>query len=265
MSLREFSAFARGAQPILKLEDAPVADVAADEDAYEEPATMTEADVGVMIHAEYSRATLHVGKDRIPDQLNKVHLVMWYLAQLVGENTLVAKEKRRKYFNPAKVNYFQCFNALDIDESGSITKIEWIDILRDKLLIDPEKINNADLKLMFDIIDADDSGDITVKEFSAFLRGASSSVQARGMAEVVAVKKKVQKAHKAARASLNAGKAKPTPKSTARSLKIAAAEAAAAAIDDGQKLSARTTTKKTPRGKKAGKGTTKTPRHKKDG
>ena len=186
---------------------------------------------------------------------------MWYLAQLVGETTIVAKEKRRKYFNPGKVNYFQCFNALDVDASGSITKVEWIDILREKLLIGEDKINNADLKLMFDIIDADASGDITVKEFSAFLRGASSSVQARGMAEIVKVKKNAS----TLRASLNRGTSKPgkakTPKASNRAIPKLDTNAATAATGDG--AHAPKTPKPAPHAKKkhgVGDGSKRTPR-----
>lgn len=203
VSLREFSAFARGAQPILQLPE-PSLDCgpgAGDDVVDDGILTLTPEGVNELIHENYARKTLHVGKDNVPDRLNKVHLVMWYLAQLVGESTLVAKEKRRKYFNPAKLNYYQCFNALDIDGSGAITKIEWVDILRTQLEISDETISTADLKLLFDIIDADNSGDITVKEFSAFLRGASSSVQARGMAEIVKSKKAAGKI----RRSLNLG------------------------------------------------------------
>ena len=59
---------------------------------------------------------------------------------------------------------------------------EWAIVLRKHCGISQAEVSDDDMEGLFRIMDVNNSGQVSVKEFAAFYRGASVSVQARGLA-----------------------------------------------------------------------------------
>ena len=76
------------------------------------------------------------------------------------------------------------FKSLDLDENGSITRDEWAITLRKHIGIGTN-ITDDHLNILFDAMDFDNSGGVTLREFANWARGASSAVNARGLAQCV--------------------------------------------------------------------------------
>lgn len=72
-------------------------------------------------------------------------------------------------------SWFKLYNKIDKDGSGSITKEEFWKACRDELFVDEKKASDADLHDVWNAMDADFSGKVSVKEFGAFMRGRGDS------------------------------------------------------------------------------------------
>ena len=66
--------------------------------------------------------------------------------------------------------------------SDSITRDEWAKVLRKHVGVSHEIASDDDLDAIFDAMDRDGSNTVTLKEFSAFHRGAATSTHSRGCA-----------------------------------------------------------------------------------
>ena len=118
--------------------------------------------------------------DSAPKDLDKPHLILWHIAQKVGKDT-DAGQTSGMVFHPAHINLYRLFKKVDMDMDKGITKDEWAICLRRHIGVGTD-ITDEDLNSIFDAIDDDENGEITIKEFCAFFRGASSSIHARGLA-----------------------------------------------------------------------------------
>ena len=105
---------------------------------------------------------------------------MWHLAQKVGEDAAKSQISGSVY-HPAHISYYRMFKRLDLDMNGYITRDEWAIVLRRHIGVG-EHVTNEDLNMLFDQMDVNNDGGVSLKEFAAFSRGSSSSVYARGLA-----------------------------------------------------------------------------------
>ena len=147
---------------------------------------------------------------KVPKDMSDVHLLLWFL----GQHISAAAHKTERLANPAKINYFKCFQLFDMDGSSGISRDEFAKTVRRTLGVTSDEISHGALDVIFKEMDDDGSGVISVKEFSAYMRGASNAMQARAAAapgEVIpALSSSVR------RASLSLSRA--TPKSGRKSV-----------------------------------------------
>ena len=67
-----------------------------------------------------------------------------------------------------------------MDVDGQVTRDEWALTLRRTVGVG-SRVTDDDLEALFDAINTDKDGGISLREFAAFARGASSSSCARGI------------------------------------------------------------------------------------
>ena len=117
-------------------------------------------------------------------RLGTPHLVLWHLAQHVAYETdashSTSHAKEAAATHPANVSYVKLFKALDMDVDGQVTRDEWALTLRRTVGVG-SRVTDDDLEALFDAINTDKDGGISLREFAAFARGASSSSCARGI------------------------------------------------------------------------------------
>jgi len=120
-----------------------------------------------------------------PAGMDAVLLILWHLSQHVAYNTDSAHSTGNQVgalrTNPANVSYKKLFSTLDLDHHASVSREEWAISLRKHVGVGPQ-VSDADLVMVFDAIDTDGSGMVSLKEFANFARGASVSTLARGVA-----------------------------------------------------------------------------------
>lgn len=80
----------------------------------------------------------------------------------------------RTYKAPT-VNYFTQFRKLDTDHNRIIERDEWVHSLRGVVGVTKEQVSDKDLMKLFDAIDEDKSGGITLNEWAAFAKGAQGA------------------------------------------------------------------------------------------
>ena len=147
---------------------------------------------------------------KVPKDMSDHHLLLWFLGQHIAS----AANKNNKLVNPGKINYFKCFQIFDLDGSSGISRDEFAKTVRRTLGVTSNEISHAALDTIFREMDDDGSGVISVKEFSAYMRGSTNAQQARATASpadaVFGVARSVR------RASQSLGRA--TPKSGRKSV-----------------------------------------------
>ena len=218
ISLREFSAFAKGATYSTQLRHAAESvyqlgggagggkcNSKKDAIVGAQPNTLGHSSVeagggdiltyGTPDHPELLKEGPHLsdrlalaGGDQGPEGLDKVHLVLWHLSQHVakaeeaksggGSSNFSAKTSAT---HPANISYAKLFRQLDLDNSTLVTRDEWAVTLRRHIGVG-KHVSDADLDQIFNEIDQDNSGSISLCEFAAFARGASDSAAMRGVA-----------------------------------------------------------------------------------
>ena len=85
-----------------------------------------------------------------------------------------------KAIHPANVPFGKLFKKLDLDLTGLVTRGEWVTVLRRHVGVGGT-VSDEDLLCLFDAMDEDKNGGITLREFAAWARGASTSAMARGI------------------------------------------------------------------------------------
>ena len=85
-----------------------------------------------------------------------------------------------KAIHPANVPFGKLFKKLDLDLTGLVTRGEWVTVLRRHVGVGGT-VSDEDLLCLFDAMDEDKNGGITLREFAAWARGASKSAGARGI------------------------------------------------------------------------------------
>ena len=200
VSLREFAAFERGAQPasqyrgeMLYHQNDSSADVGKSVDAndaeklmYHQKSDRPEELVSVPQLSDVSTINGSLAQQRVehaPVELDEAHLVLWHLAQYIDAKTDKEQTGGMVYHANHKT-FGRMFKTLDIDENGSITRDEWAITLRKHIGIGTN-ITDDHLNIMFDAMDFDNSGGVTLREFANWARGASSAANARGLAQCV--------------------------------------------------------------------------------
>lgn len=72
---------------------------------------------------------------------------------------------------PKSHSFANLFKEVDDDGSGFITVDELREVVRHKLKVKPSKISENDIKALWCALDADESDQVHMNEFSAFLKG----------------------------------------------------------------------------------------------
>ena len=154
------------------------------------------------------------GGDQGPEGLVKVHLVLWHLSQHVAKAEEAKSGGGSSNFNaktsathPANVSYAKLFKQLDLDNSTLVTRDEWAVTLRRHIGVG-KRVSDADLDQIFNEIDQDNSGSISLCEFAAFARGASDSAAMRGVAHELQHARAALRSAKKAQSAFGAPRAK---------------------------------------------------------
>lgn len=153
-------------------------------------------DVGAIVRAK-SKVMQWKGRSNLHKKLDVAHLVLYRLSQMVQRE----KSGGGSMFHPGHVNNQVLFRRLDMDKDGNLKIDEWAKVLRKQAGLTHEEVSDDDLEILFRIIDANNTGMVSVKEFAAFYRGASVSAQARGLAHETKQSKARQRQRRAARAT----------------------------------------------------------------
>jgi hypothetical protein len=120
--------------------------------------------------------------------VHNIHLLLWFITQRMASRIAMMDQKRNT-INPTTLDYQRCFEAVDSEGVGSITKEGFINMARYKLGIDAAEISDGSLRRIYEIVDDEGSEVVTTKEFAAFMRGTSSAQQAAvavNSAEIIA-------------------------------------------------------------------------------
>jgi Ca2+-binding EF-hand superfamily protein len=82
-------------------------------------------------------------------------------------------------YRGAHVNYARLFKACDVDAAGMMDKQELILTLRTTLKLKKRVMTDGDIGFLFDMIDGDESGVVTMAEFNMFAKGIAPTPSAR--------------------------------------------------------------------------------------
>ena len=128
-------------------------------------------------HLPPAPAPARRGKNRRELRYSQDSFAQEQAAQIFGRLAeLLSKEMDRRaggfgstYFG-GHVTPATIFRRLDIDDSGRISTAEWLTVLRRDLKLPLLKFTDEDLWKLYDAIDADGTGWISLKEFADFAR-----------------------------------------------------------------------------------------------
>ena len=82
-------------------------------------------------------------------------------------------------YRKVTVNYYNLFKEMDLDKTGRLTKVEFNATLRRVLKISVEDVSDEDLDQIYDAMDGDGDGSVSLAEFAAFERGAQATIEYR--------------------------------------------------------------------------------------
>ena len=133
--------------------------------------------------ASISNSAAAARVESAPKNLDKEHLVLWHVAQYVGKET-DANQTSGMVFHPGHISYPRLFKKLDLDVDGKMTRDEFAIALRRHIGVGVE-ITDDDLNSIFDAMDESGDNMVSLREFCAFARGASTATMARGVAHSV--------------------------------------------------------------------------------
>lgn len=85
------------------------------------------------------------------------------MAQHVGRNT-DSEQTSGMTYHPGHVSYYRMFKQLDLDHDQRVSRDEWAITLRRHVGLDAQHISDDDLDKMFDVIDDDKNGTLSLKE-----------------------------------------------------------------------------------------------------
>lgn len=85
--------------------------------------------------------------------------------------------KINAFLKQKKIDIFECFDKMDVDGDGTISKREFIDVLMKEYLI-PE-LTKERIGQVFDAIDRNRTGDLSIGEMLMYLEGSQKSVLER--------------------------------------------------------------------------------------
>lgn len=116
-----------------------------------------------------------------PEGLDKLHLILWHLAQATESD----KKTGRVSINPGNNNFNAMYKKLNLDKNNRVTREDWALVLRRHVGVG-RHVSDDDLASIFDEMDKDNNGTISLAEFAAFARGAATPSAARGLSHEVA-------------------------------------------------------------------------------
>ena len=112
---------------------------------------------------------------KTPPGLHGAQLVLFKLAQKVGMDGDAKSSGFGTTYHPAHVNYYQQFRLLDIDGDRAIELDEFNRTIRKALGISARECSDDEIVFMFEAMDDLGTGRVSLKEFSAFAKGAAQS------------------------------------------------------------------------------------------
>jgi Ca2+-binding EF-hand superfamily protein len=181
VSVAEFALFAKGAQPAA---------------AYRGELTYHEHDVASSAGStqlggslDQDNSTLDDNKaeaqalESVPHLSDRASISNSAAAARVDKET-DANQTSGMVFHPGHISYPRLFKKLDLDVDGKMTRDEFAIALRRHIGVGVE-ITDDDLNSIFDAMDESGDNMVSLREFCAFARGASTATMARGVAHSV--------------------------------------------------------------------------------
>ena len=125
--------------------------------------------------APLRRAISAIEVEESPNE--KAELVFIKLAQKLAKDHDASSQSTGfgTRYRPATINYYKMFKEMDIAGNDRLDKDEFKEVLRRVLKVSAEEISDQELSDVFDAMDGDGNGSVSLREFAAFEHGAQET------------------------------------------------------------------------------------------